>query len=129
MEESLTAHLLANSGLAAVVADRVFWGVRPQSTPLPAIAMFVVSSIPADSDDITHDETETRVQFDCLGKLSEDAVTVARALKSALLGAPFTVDGFEFQGAFLETERSDHTQSTAGESVHRRSVDFLIWHA
>lgn len=124
MEEALTAQLIA----AGVASGRVYWAERPQGSALPAVVLYKISVTPVDSDDDGDDLVATRVQCDCLGPTALDAITTCRALKAALPKS-FERDGVSFQGAYHDGELQDFATSTAGERVHRNSVDFILWHA
>ena len=129
MEEALIAYLRADSAVMTAVGARVYWGTRPVGSDLPAIAMYVISINPTDSNDDDSDLDETRVQIDCLGATFAGANAAARSVRALIEGKSFTHDSVVFQGVFMDNHTTYFERSLAGVGVHRISVDYLLWHA
>jgi len=128
MEESLTALLLADAGIAAIVATRITWLTRPQASALPAITLQVISAAPIDSDEGDSGLIQSRVQVDCWGESALDAKNAARAVKQRLSGRQDQHSGTEFQGFFGEDERESVEETTGGTVIYRTRLDFIVWH-
>jgi len=128
LEESLTALLLADAGVAALVATRVTWLTRPQASALPAIVLQLISGIPVDSDEGDSGLVASRVQIDCWATSPLDAKKTIRAVKQLLSGKPAQHSGTEFQGIFTEDERDAVEETHGGQTVYRTGLDILIWH-
>lgn len=79
-EADLVAHLRADSGIAAVVGDRIYPVVLPQNSAKPAITYQEITGIP--QTDLSGDDgdlMEIRVQVDCWGE-NPRGYTAASAL-------------------------------------------------
>src|SRR5262245_57380375 len=131
LEEALTAKLLADAPLAAVVGTRVTWGRRQQGGALPAIVMHLISSIPnyADEGDVGLDNA--LVQIDVLavdGATSAEmqTMTVERLVRTALASVSMVQSGVTFQGVFPEDVSSiDYTEDAqAGIPIARRILQY-----
>lgn len=128
MEESLTALVLADAGVAAIVGTRVTWLTRPQASALPAIVLQLISAIPVDSDEGDSGLVASRVQIDGWATSPLDAKKTIRAVKQRLSGRQDQHSGTEFQGIFTEDERDAVEETHAGQVVYRAGLDIIIWH-
>jgi hypothetical protein len=134
MEEALRAALLASAGVAALIGDRIAWGLRPQGQPLPAISLTRVTG----GYDYTLagrvPTTRSLVQIDCWAGSYADAKGLGRAVLVAL----DTLNVAPFQGAFVEDERDDAEDTAAPQrasagadratEIHRTSLDVRVVH-
>jgi hypothetical protein len=131
MKEALLSKLLGALGVTGLVGDRISWALRPRRDALPAIALHLISA-PRDYHMAGPSGLVTsRVQVDCWAQSAANATAVSRAVNAAIGGMRETVDGVEFQGAFLETETdmTDDEGATPDEVLYRVSMDFFIWHS
>jgi hypothetical protein len=127
MEEALIAKLLATTAVTALVATRVYPGVRPQASLLPAIVMNIVSKNPSYSDDGEDGIAEARVQFDCWGATYTDAKKTARAVMAALSALDETVAGVRFRYITLDLEHDlSETGADAAAYPFRTALDFIV---
>ena len=127
MGEALIAKLLADSGVLALVATRVYPGVRPQAEPLPAIVYNMISANPSYSDDGEDGIEEARIQLDCWGVTYSSAKTVARAVKAALSAFGGTVSGVRFRYITLGLEHDIQEPGANSASYpFRTSLDFIV---
>ena len=127
MEEALIAKLLADAGVSALVGTRVYPGVRPQATALPAIVFNMISANPSYSDDGEDGIAEARVQLDCWGATYTDAKKAARAVKAALSAFGGTVNGVRFRYITLDLEHDIQETGANSESYpFRTSLDFIV---
>lgn len=128
MEEAIVAHLLAAAGVAAIVGDRITFGVRDQAADLPALVLNLIDRVPVYSDEGEAGLNEARLQTDAYAETAKGAKALARAVRASLSGAAFTAGGVEFQAIFQENEQELFERSTGGDELRRVSIDFLIWH-
>lgn len=127
-EEALTAFLLADAGLAAVVAKRITWDERQQGASLPAIVLQVISGAPEASDEGRAGIESHRVQIDCWASTSLAAKTAARAVNAALEAVEMTSGDTVFEAVFLDAERDFSERGQGGRDLYRRSLDYIFWH-
>lgn len=123
MEKALRARIMAS---VPAVGTRVYWGIRPQNSALPAIVLTVV----ADNRD-QHMKGFTayqakRVQVDCYATTYEQATDLREAVISGVV--PPTEQGLtRFLRAFVNNTMSRGEDTTNGY-VHRQMIDLTIWH-
>jgi hypothetical protein len=128
MEGALIALLLADSGLVAIAAARVYPGSRPQGSALPAIVLARVSGAPLYADDGEVGLGQARIQIDCWAATYGEAKTLARAVTACLSGFEGTVGDTVFQFIELDTERDlREGGSDAADYPFRTALDFLVW--
>lgn len=130
MKQALTNYLLDAEDLEALIADRITWGVRPQGSALPSIAMHQISGSPEYDDDGEAGLSSARIQIDCWGDTYIAADNVARQVMVRLSGngAAFVQDDIEFQAAFNEDHQDDFERGAGDEDLYRVRLDFMIWH-
>lgn len=121
MEEALIAHLLADSGVAALAGTRVYPVLRPQGEPLPAITVTRITGGPGYTLEGSDELADSIAQVDCWAGTYADAKLLARAVKAAAAG----VAGV--QGVFIDAER-DSVARPANENIFRTSIDLRVWH-
>ena len=131
MKEALRAALVADAGVAGLVAKRVAWGARPRMSELPSIALHQVSGVRQYAMQGASGLVAARVQIDCWALSNKDATSVADAVNTAIGGLAATVKGVQLQGCFLESEIDfvDDQGATPAELLHRVSLDFMVWHS
>ena len=128
MEESLISLLLSDSGLAALVSNRIHPGSLPQGATLPAIVMNRISGGPQYADEGETGLNEARVQFDCWAATYSQAKLVARAVIDRLSAFDGVVGTTTFANIMLDDERDlRETGSNAAEYSFRTSLDFSVW--
>jgi hypothetical protein len=128
MEADLLARLLAAPAVAALAGARGAWGGRPANNALPSFTLTLV----APGRGYTHDGADPlqgpAVQVDCWGDEPDDAKALADAIVAAV-EPPATVGSTEFRHSFLTTAFDAPTEDLdAGVRVHRRVLQFTIWH-
>jgi hypothetical protein len=126
MQEALRALIVADSAVAAIAGTRVYWGVRPQDKPLPAIVLQTVSDPRPQHLKGFETFRGTRVQADCLAATFAQARALAEAVIAAAIG-PAAQGGVTFQRGDADGPR-DLGEDTANGYVHNQSVDLLIRH-
>ena len=127
MEEALRDHLLTNSGLTALVGDKIRWAVSSQSDAGSRVVLTTISRVPVYHTAGQSDLADARVQADCYAETALKALQIARALKAAVPKTKFTAGGVGFS-LFQLTERQTYEDPTPSHRVHRVSIDFQVWH-
>lgn len=128
MQEALTAYLLADTALAALVVDRIHWGRLPATVSgRPYINLSVVSEPGQYHFGGRSNYNETRLQADIWAESAADALAVKRALRAQIEAKRFTAGNTRFQGVFVDGER-DLDGDTAGAvaPLFGKSIDFMI---
>lgn len=119
--------LTSDAAVKAIVAERVYPLERPQNSPSPAITYQVISDPRSNHLKGSDGSRPTRLQCDCWA----DSYGVAKALARAVIAAlrfPATVQGKKFGHAQVEGPRDLRETVAGGKTIHRQSVDFIIWH-
>jgi hypothetical protein len=127
MEEALTARLLAATGLAALVGDRISWVERPQGEALPALTLQVISDPRPQHMQGFQDYRAARVQVDVWAADYLSAKQTSEAVIDAVVPAA-EVAGIKFGRSFVDDAR-DLSERTETRTIHRKSIDFMIHHA
>lgn len=129
LEEGVYAQLIGNSGVSAVVANRVYPLALPQKPAYPAIRFQRISSTPEHSHGGHSGVATTRVQFDCFDVTALGAKRLGELVRLALDSFQGTMggdNGVEVDGCFIDDSRDEYD----GEiPVYWTSLDFLIVHA
>jgi hypothetical protein len=129
MDEALRDLLLNEQRVAAIVARRVDWGVRPQGDALPAITLDRISGIAQMNLAGPSGWDRDRVQIDCWArtyKIAKDLSLLIAGPGGLLVGYRGDHQGFRLR-TFVAGRRSDADSDTKGP-VHRTSVDVMVWH-
>lgn len=126
MEEALIAILLAAAGVTTLTGDKVYPGVRPQGSALPAIIFNRISGRPGYVMSGPDGSSESRVQIDAYADSYAATKALARAVRSTLSGLRGAHHGVTFQGVFLESAR-DGFEGENPERIFRVSMDFTVW--
>ena len=131
IEEGLAAFLKANTGIAALVGDRVYLNKLPQTVTPPALTFRRVDGPRVNTHDVSGSAgtAHPRFQFDAWGVTSASCKAVTDAVRSALQGYHGAMGtgatAVTVQGALLQNEQPDDF-SDAG--LMRYYSDYIIWH-
>jgi len=94
IEPAFRIILTQHAATAALVTDRIHFGVSPQNERRPRIVLTLVSSVPAHTFDGSGGYTRGRMQIDCLAPSYPAAKDLAAAARAALDNTySKTVDG------------------------------------
>lgn len=120
-EGALRARLLAAPAVTALVAQKVYWEERPQSTPLPAITLNLVS------DERDQHLGGFQTVLDALLQVDVWALSFAskKAIKEAVIAAlapPETSNGIRFQAAVGIAARTQN-ERTDTQFIYRDAID------
>lgn len=127
--EKVTYTLLSNdSGVAALIAGRIYPGRLPQNTTMPALSYELVSSV--DVLPITAVAggvlLRSRVQVTGFAKNYSDLKTLLEAARKALLFQSGVIAGVRVIGITRELIGPDLREDDLG--LYLQSVDYLITH-
>jgi len=129
MQEDLRAVLAADATLTGLVGTRIYPGVRPQGSALPAVVFLMISSLPDYHLGGPSGLESERVQIDCYGATYAAAMEVAAAVKAKLSGFSGDQGSTSFRAIFVEGERDEFDGSTDNvTNIHRVSLDFMVHH-
>lgn len=126
MEEAIIARLLADTGVAAIAGARVFPGMRPQGSALPAAVLNRISGGPLYADDGEVGLEQARIQIDCWAETYTGAKKLARAVTACLSAFEGMVGTTTFEFIELDIERD--LQEGGGDAASypfRTALDFL----
>lgn len=124
---ALRDRLLTDSGVAALVSGRVYFGLRPQGSPLPAIVLIVVSD---ERPELLNgpDYPPGRVQFDCYAADAKGAWNLAETALAAVQPAA-SWQAHKFARAVLDMGLRDLAEIAGGTSVFRVTFDAVFFHS
>jgi hypothetical protein len=123
MEKALRARIVA---AVPAVGSRVYWGVRPQTSALPAIVLTTISDNRSQHMKGFDTYQDKRVQIDCYAATYEQAVDLREAVIAAVV--PAAQQGLtRFLRSFVNNTMSRGEDTTNGY-VHRQMLDLTIWH-
>lgn len=123
MEEALTAALMADASVAALIDERLAWSLRPQGKGLPALVLHQISG-PRGYHMAGEDAVSPyRVQADCLADSAPGAKALARAVIALVSGATGLsgLDLIHVVGEFDDLER------TGDSTTFRTALDLEVW--
>lgn len=124
---ALRARLLAANPVTALVAQRVYWVDRPQSSALPAITLQTVTEERPQHFTSFDGLNISRVQMDSWGTSYAQAKSLNDAAIAAVI-AKETSNGIRFSRAFIDSIR-DLGERTETQFIHRVSSDLIFHHA
>lgn len=128
MEEQIISRLLNDVSVSGLVSNRVFPGIRPQGSKLPAVVLNVIDGAPLYVYEGEVGLSEARLQVDCWGKTYTSAKNTARAVKDSLSAFVGTVGSQTFHFIYIDDER-DLTESGSGQEEYpfRVSLDVIVF--
>lgn len=121
METALRALLIA--GLPDMPASRINWGEAPQGEDRPYAVLHLISVNQGHHMQGPEALEQSRVQVDVYAPAFGEARSMASAVKAAL---DFHSGGNFLSIFFAGMRQSRETSETAGEPLHRASLDFMI---
>lgn len=120
-ESLLSDHLLADTGIAAIVGNKVFALVIPEGTVLPCLSFQRLSGQPANTLSGHSGLEAISVQIDAWGKTYTEAKELAKAVRAAMpaQGAVW--------GAHLMEDQDFFEDGTNLRNYYRVSMEYLVW--
>ena len=131
IEETLVTHILGDSGITALIGDRIYPVVFPQDTPenlFPALRYQVVSDAETYTMDGDSGLDNPRVQIDSYALEYSVMKNLSLLVRKRMSGFRGTVSGKVIQGIFLDGERDLYESVNELVRAYRRSQDYTIWH-
>lgn len=126
MEEGLIALILGTPAVSELIDDRLYPGVRPQGTPLPALVLNVFPR----PREYTHGGPirlgEARIQLDALAATYTEMKALEAAVRARLSGFRGLVEGVEFQAIWDAGGAGDSFEHAPPDRIHRHSMDFTV---
>lgn len=119
-EADFRSAILAGSGVAALVGDRVNWAELPAARPRPLIALWNITRPGDYTMDGPSGLEQAFIQIDCWADTYLEASTLADTVKAALEALNDTVGSTQIQGVFF-TGRRDGRDPMAGAPAQRYS--------
>ncbi len=130
LRAGLNTYLRAQSGIVALVGNRIRPGFRPQVETLPALTYTVIDNPRLHGLSGVNAQAVARVQFDCWGSTLADCVSIKRALEVALDGYSGDLGGVACKWARQVSERDLHEEpkDASDRWVYRITVDYHLKH-
>lgn len=129
IEEALVAHLFAQSGLTALISDRLYPNEVPQSAAYPAVTYQDISDIKVHT--LTgQDSLEQPIkQFTAYASTKAQAKAVANQIKTALQDFQGTMSGIQVQYIQLQSEFANrYTTADGTVKVYTHDLEFQIYY-
>lgn len=126
MKETVLNAMLANAGVAALVAARIGWSERVRNSPLPAITLAQVGGAPSITMSGPDGLASPDVQVDCWAENPADADDLASAVKAWAGGVNRVSTAGVLQGVFVTSEH-DFFEGEAPERIHRTVLVLRVW--
>lgn len=123
LEAALYSKLTGDSGVAALVAGRVYPMHLPQASTLPALVYERISTVRAYAHDGQQSPTVVRMQVDSVAGTLAVARSCAEAVLACLSGFVGTVGSVDIRATFAENEINLPDEETG---LVRVIQDFLI---
>ena len=123
MEADLRTRVMA---AVPAVGTRVYWGIRPQNSALPAIVLTTVSDQRSQHMKGFDAFQAKRVQVDCYATTYAQATDLREAVIAGVVPAA-TQGVTRFLRGFVNNSMSRGEDTTNGY-VHRQMIDLTIWH-
>ena len=125
IEEGLRAHLIADAGVSAYTANRIYHEILPQNVTLPAIAYSHVSDSRLGLLSSPDSLITQRFSVDCYARSSDDVKGLARAVRLSLNGLTDDLGGESVDNVFLESSQ-DLSDFEGDKATRRVLLDFKI---
>jgi hypothetical protein len=123
---ALRSRLQTAGPLVALITDRVYWKLRPQGSPLPAVVLTLVSDPRPRTMKAPVGYRASRIWIDCVA----DSRAVATQMSDAVL-ATIEGDGSFFGRRFgppIDVIVTDKGEKTETGFTHCDRIECRIWH-
>lgn len=125
LEAGIYAHLIADSGVAALVATRIYPLLVPQDATLPALAYQRISGPRDHAHTGATGLAFARMQLTYVAASYNEAKSLGEAVRAAMDGLKGSMGAVTVGACLLDNERDDW--ATAFEKPVVRH-DYLIWY-
>lgn len=132
IEEALRAHLVADAGVAAIAAQRVYQLTLPQRPTLPAVVFQRIATPRINDMDGPTGLAHPTFQINCHASSMAQASNLADAVRRALdgfAGIMGGVGGVVVQAVHVDGERNGWEDGAELSGVPTVEIDVEIWHA
>lgn len=128
LESDLFTALQANSGLTALIGDRLYRDRLPQGAAYPAVVYQRISTTHAHHMTAASGLAEARIQFDSWATDAASAEAVAEKIRLALQGFRGDLGSTSVRTCHLENTESgyDPPADSSDVAAHRVSQDFMV---
>lgn len=126
MEADFRALLAGDTALAALVGDRIDWGIIPQGIADPNIVLYRIASAPAYTMQGADELDSVLVQASIRALSHASALAVRDALVARVSGFKGTVGVTDFRGIFIRAERHG-SEKPNNVLYHTVQLDLDIW--
>lgn len=123
---ALRARLTTAASVTALVAQRVYWVDRPQTSSLPAITLQTIDDARPQTHQGFQSTRPSVVQIDTWATTYAQSKALAEAVIATLVPQE-TSNGIRFLRAFVEGVR-DLGERVETQFIHRTSIDLIVWH-
>jgi hypothetical protein len=124
MQQAFRARLVAAGPVSALVQQRIYWGIRPPKTPLPAITLNVITGNIDEHMKGVQPLQFARVQIDCWGTSYSQTKDLVDAMLAAALPRS-RGNGIYFRRASATTPR-DMSEEADTATIHRKQTDLIV---
>ena len=130
LEKAIRAVLIADEGVNALVASRIYPQRRPMGTDLPALIYQNVLSHQVESLDAQGVIRRTRLAIECLDNTYGDTKTLRDAVEAALNDYAGTEEDETIHSTRLESavDIDEELEPAGSFGVFRTIMDYVIWH-
>lgn len=123
VEEAITARLIADAAVSALVGDRVYWVERIQGEDYPGITLQIFDEDRAQHLKGFHSLQQLSVQLDGWALTYASGKAIKEAAIACLVPAA-TSSGFKFNRGFVRAR--DLTDRSGERPIFRPSLDFTL---
>jgi len=130
-EESILAHLKAQSGITALVSTRVYGMLIPQNATLPCIVVTKISTpriVTHQTSGATGDLISPRYQFDAWAETHSSAKAITEALRGVMNGKTGTVGSGGTTTTIRAAIANEEAPTWEAEAeLYRSRSEYIIW--
>lgn len=116
-ETTLVATLEAITAITDLVDDRIYPIEAEQNKTLPYIVYELVSSVPVEAPDVTHETNESEIDIACHGASYAQAKLLAQLVRSGLID--------DLDASVIENSQDQRDQETRSNCVIQT---YRLWH-
>jgi len=128
IEQAILKELLADSGITALIGERLHYVKAPQDVAKPYVVLLKASGPREYSHDGASELARPRFQFSCFATTYYQAKQIAEAIRSVIEAFSGTMGGdggVEVGSCFYINESDIYEEDTR---LFHVAVDYLIWH-
>lgn len=127
LESDLTEFILEDTDISAMIDDRIYPIVLPQSPDVPALTYFRVSGARFTTMEGPNELMNPKFQINSWAETYSEAKTLANLVMERLHGYRGAFNAEEVLGIFLNNEEDLIEDLDDGTRFYRVRMDFLLW--